>query len=33
MEHGVSEQEALQMGMEEKSGQVVQEGAEVYPKT
>jgi phosphomethylpyrimidine synthase len=31
-EQGVSEQEALQKGMEEKSKEFVEQGAEVYTK-
>jgi len=32
-EHGLSEQEALQKGMEEKSRQFVERGAELYAKS
>jgi hypothetical protein len=31
-EHGLSEQEALQKGMEEKSRQFVEKGAKLYPR-
>jgi phosphomethylpyrimidine synthase len=31
-EHGVTEQDALQKGMEEKSKEFVEKGAEVYAK-
>jgi phosphomethylpyrimidine synthase len=31
-EHGLSEQEALQKGMEEKSRQFVEKGSELYTK-
>ena len=31
-EHGVSEEDALQKGMEEKSKEFVEKGAEVYAK-